>query len=340
MVKDNEFDVIIAGGGVAGAATAIRCRQSGLRCLMITGNLNPLDVLFQTTPSESVHPGAETLLNALGAFNLLAASCRGRYDGIATGNSVNFLGSDAHGKWQGYHLDKPLFVKGLIAAALLSGTETLSNEKITSLALGNGGRMVVKVSAGITYQARYLIDASGHSQIAGKILNLKKSFYSPVLYCWTGLTSGISDDVFSQLHTSFDMTRHGWQWLAPEDHQYCTWTTVSTLRNAHRPISPVAGNSFQSVHRNMRWRLYDKLAYEGIILCGDAAGILDPASGQGLLMALMSGIQAAECVKLAFYSGRQTASIAKDYTDWFKGFYLKKMELLRSYYVHNGIFDD
>ena len=47
--KDNEFDVIIVGGGITGAGTARDCALRGLKVLLSKGMTWPLELPVETT---------------------------------------------------------------------------------------------------------------------------------------------------------------------------------------------------------------------------------------------------------------------------------------------------
>jgi flavin-dependent dehydrogenase len=99
---------------------------------------------------------------------------------------------------------------------------------------------------------------------------------------------------------------------------------------------------FQTVIRknhfaNMRWRLFRPVCSEGIVLCGDAAGILDPAAGQGIFNALMSGIQAAGTVVKCIADENLAAFHLAQYDDWFVNQFEMKAEQLRKYYLEHDI---
>jgi flavin-dependent dehydrogenase len=88
---------------------------------------------------------------------------------------------------------------------------------------------------------------------------------------------------------------------------------------------------------NMRWRLFRPVCREGVILCGDAAGVLDPAAGQGILNSLCSGIKAAQGVIACLETPEYENIILAQYDDWFYEQYASKVESLSEYYRKHGI---
>ncbi|HZV70769.1 MAG TPA: hypothetical protein VFG10_14540 [Saprospiraceae bacterium] len=87
----------------------------------------------------------------------------------------------------------------------------------------------------------------------------------------------------------------------------------------------------------MRWRLFRPVCSEGLVLCGDAAGILDPAAGQGIFNALMSGMQAANTIVKCIANPNLAAFHLAQYDDWFVKQFEMKVKQLRLYYEEHGI---
>jgi flavin-dependent dehydrogenase len=82
----------------------------------------------------------------------------------------------------------------------------------------------------------------------------------------------------------------------------------------------------------MRWRSYKTVAMEGIIICGDAASIIDPAAGQGILAAIYSGIKAAETAASCMNNPEKEPEYLVNYSTWFTNETTKKMEQVKEFY--------
>ena len=59
---------------------------------------------------------------------------------------------------------------------------------------------------------------------------------------------------------------------------------------------------------------------EGVVSCGDAAGLVDPSSGEGLTAALISGWEAGRAVGLFVVSGRD-ARMLEQYSSWVREYF-------------------
>src|SRR5262245_4355163 len=70
-------DVVVVGGGPAGAATAIACATRGKRVVLIER-----DLFARERPGETLHPGVEPLLAQLGVADRLSSVVGARHEGI------------------------------------------------------------------------------------------------------------------------------------------------------------------------------------------------------------------------------------------------------------------
>ncbi|MEO7308280.1 MAG: NAD(P)/FAD-dependent oxidoreductase [Ferruginibacter sp.] len=327
------FDVIIIGSGPAGCAAAISCRQYGLRTLMITGRNKNAD---EDGPSESIHPGVLSILTQLNAANCVAAASQGLYEGVCIHDQFNPLGEDEHGAWKGHHINRKIFDAAFLQVAVEQEVTVLEDEAVADI-ITTGDRISgIKTNSGSVFSCSYLIDASGHKRIAGKKLKFKESFYSPPLAVWTGVSKNIpaSSFLFEKSCTRFIPHSKGWTWLAPESAGRCTWTRLE-LKGKQEFLPPQELNEYPATKiktTNRRWRLFRPVCKEAVLLCGDAAGIIDPASGQGILNAIVSAGMAAKTVKACMDNPGFEAIYLAGYDEWFINDYEDKVNRLKHFY--------
>lgn len=331
--------IIIIGSGPAGCAAAITCAQAGMNTILITNN----KITTDASALESIHPGVSSLLEKINASDAVLTSSRGMYDGIQTGNKYVVLGADENGTWKGNHIDRAVFDAQLLNNAARQGVSIINNETVRELIIENNWVTGVKISSGEIIHSAYVIDASGHKRFAGKKLKFKEKFFSPPFVLWTGVSTGITDTnkfFTKESTTQFIPEKNGWTWLAPQTPDRCTWTRLAKkgMQDLQPPKEliayPIAGKIKVA---NMRWRVFRPLCKEGLVLCGDAAGILDPAAGQGILNALWSGIKAGQTVVDCLQNPDEENLYLTKYDDWFLQQYLQKAEQLKNYYSEHAI---
>jgi len=335
------WDVIVIGSGPAGSAAAAICRKAGLNVLIVTQAAKP-DASATIFPGslESIHPGVSSLLEKIGAEGAEQLASLATYDGIYAGDTYTPLGEDVNGTWQGLHIHRQLFNTQLLLMIGASGVTIRCNQTIENFILEQDRIVGIKTGSGELIYATHLIDASGKKAIAGKKLNLKRKFFSPPLLCWTGISGGISSYPVDPHAAHFISGQEEWTWLAPNPPDQCAWTRLS-MRGEKSLLPPDLLKQYPIVGEvqahNMRWRMYHPVCREGIILCGDAAGILDPAAGQGILNALWSGIMAANTVVSCLQNPAYEAFHLARYNHWFEEQFELKVSQLRAYYITHGL---
>ena len=293
----------------------------------------------RASPLESIHPGVSSLLKKIGAAGTELAATRALYTGIYAGGNYTPLGEDENGPWEGMHINRKVFDAQIVSAIENAGVVVQFNSVVDSLLL-EGNRVVGIKTASGEIQASYIVDASGKKGFAGKQLNFKRRFFSPLLHCWTGISEYKGTFPLDTQAAHFIPCVDGWTWLAPQPPGHCAWTRLS-LKGEKSLLPPDELKDATTIGKiqfaNMRWRMFRPVCTEGILLCGDAAGILDPAAGQGIFNALWSGIEAANTVVRCLQQPGYEAVHLANYDDWFVQQFDMKVEKLKAYYEEHGI---
>jgi flavin-dependent dehydrogenase len=289
-------------------------------------------------PSESIHPGVGTILKELDASVCIAASSRGIYQGIQAGNNYTPLGADQSGAWSGNHINRTVFDAELLNCAGRRGVQILDSEEAADLIVEKERVLGLRTSTGKEITSTYVIDASGYRSFAGRKLRFRKKFFSPPLVTWTGVSAYTTNEP-EQNTPGFHPNPAGWTWIAPERGNRCTWTRLA-LKGRHDFLPPDELRHLPLMGKiktsNRRWQVFRPVCREGVILCGDAAGIIDPAAGQGILNALLSGMMAAKAVHSIVNNPGYEAFHLAAYDDWFLRNYMDKVEKLKGFYaLHN-----
>ncbi len=218
------FDAIIIGSGPAGCAAAIRCHQHGLSTAIVPGR--KAYMIEEELPSESIHPGVDTLLRELDASGCITLSSRGIYHGIQAGGNYTPLGADPSGEWWGNHVNRSVFDAQLLKFARRRGVEIIDHAEATDVIVEKERVTGLRIANGRTFTCRYLIDASGYKSFAGRKLGFRKKFFSPPLVTWTGVSEYTTNDP-EKNRAYFYPNSAGWSWIAPEQGNRCTWTRLA-----------------------------------------------------------------------------------------------------------------
>lgn len=334
------IDVLVIGSGPAGCSAAATARKAGLNVMIITDE--PADegtAISSAGPLESIHPGVSSLLEKIDAAGAETAAASGHYAGIYANGIYTPLGEDDNGVWEGLHIRREIFNAQLLSRIQQSGVAVRHNQKVEDFILEQGRVIGIKTKSESFY-ATYIIDATGKHALAGKKLNFKRKFFSPALVCWTGV-SRVGQNFPYDLHAShFIPHQDGWTWLAPHLNEYCAWTRLTGKgEKSFLPPEELKDDELVGAVQiaNMRWRMFRPVCSEGIVLCGDSAGLLDPAAGQGIFNALWSGITAANTVVACLRQPDYSAFHLAQYDNWFVQQFEMKVEQLRKYYQENKI---
>ena len=292
------FDAVVVGGGPAGTATAIACGYRGLRTLLLEAEQDPRE-----QPGETLHPGMEPLFRLLGVNAQIDEANFIRHPGYfirtRAGSIFQDYGSDNRGRWFGYQAERIKLHNLLLERAVASGVTVLRGERaLRPIVCGNTVCGVNGTKR--AYDSHFVVDATGSRQWLRRYLRLPCFRASTLLLAHYGWVE--SSDKLKEAYPlpEFRIDRGGWLWVAPTGSGKHAWISMNfsgakpTVRLPDILVGSVATS--QPKARDVTWKIARPCAGSGYFLVGDAACILDPASSQGVLKAIMSGIAAAESV--------------------------------------------
>jgi flavin-dependent dehydrogenase len=216
-----DADVVVVGGGPAGAATAIACATRGKRVVLVER-----DLFAREHPGETLHPGVEPLLMQLGIAERLASVVGARHDGIwiEWGGPSRFMpfGNDDSGPWSGFQVWRARFDALLLTRARELGVDVRQPAKATGLVPSGG----VTTDFGIV-SSRMLVDASGRSRWLGRLLGVSSPARSPRLHARYGYAEGMAHSAMERLRWSEMQVagpgQHGFD-PEPTSGLGCAWT--------------------------------------------------------------------------------------------------------------------
>jgi flavin-dependent dehydrogenase len=330
----NTADLVVVGGGPAGAAAAITARAHGLSVVLLEREAAAIE-----RPGESAHPGIEPLLAKLGVLDDVLAAGFVRHEGhwAAWGEPSRFVpfGRDARGSWRGYQLWRPVFDSLLLEHAGRTGacvlrpcpnvTPVVERRRVTGVRWRGGA-----------LRARFVVDATGRRRWLAKALGLPCDRESRRLIAWFGYARGSYPPCDAAPAISANSS--GWTWTARVWPGVYQWVRLildeSRLDPDWRPpeftgLVPVR----RALGADVSWTRVRPAAGPGYFLAGDAAAVLDPTSSHGVLAALMSGMAVAHAVA-AVVRGISPPIAAKRYDAWVGARFLRETaELSRAYAI-------
>jgi flavin-dependent dehydrogenase len=328
---NSDADVVVVGGGPAGAAAAIWAALGGLRV-----NLFERSAFPRHRPGETLHPGVGSILGQLGVENQVAAASEIRHPGhgVIWGGIHRFVrfGADEHGEWRGYQILRERFDSILVARAVELGVEVSQPCAVTGVIMEDG-RAIGVAASGIV-RAPFVIDASGGRSWLSRQIGEAIQTASPPLRAYYGYCEGgpAEPRELPLLAAEDD----GWTWIAEVGERKFHWTRMSftNAEYARRPppglealrqTTPIRG-------ADVTWRRVTRAANRGYFVVGDAAVVLDPSASHGVLRALMSGMKAAHAVRQILARRVDEDFAIREYCDWIARWYQDDLDRMAGFY--------
>ena len=321
---ENEFDVVVIGGGPAGAALATICQCYGHKSLVL-----------ECATFPRYHIGESLIPNTYGTLDRLGLLPKMKKSHFPEKHSVRFVGpsgresdpfyfsetidGDAARTWQ---VERGEFDQLCLDNARSTGVDVRMETKVDRILFdgdrATGVRAHEKKNEPYDVKARVVVDASGRASIIGNQLGLKQSV--PGLKktsIWSYYKGGKRYEGKDAGETTiFMIPEQGWFWYIPmpddvvsvgivASPEYLNKNTNSyediflrevdkceplseRLSEAER-VAPVRGIK-DLAYRNTQ------VAGDGWVIIGDAAAFLDPIYSSGLYLALGSAEMAADCI--------------------------------------------
>lgn len=331
--KDN-YDVIIAGGGPAGASAAIHLARGGVRVLLIEQKKFPRAKLC----GEFISPECQTHFEKLGVAQAMISS------GPALLDETVFYSSKGHhvaipSKWfnggrSALGLSRAVMDEVLLRCAQDNGVIVYEGASITEPVL-EGERVVgvrVKIDGGHhDFSAPITIDATGRARILSrKIGGTNGSSKRPSLVAFkahlkeTKVSAGACEIYFypggyGGLSTVEAGISNLCFIIAAESVKRCNSDPNVVLREFvmknHRAALTLEKAEVCSDWLSASWERFGRQRPSpapGLLAIGDSAAFIDPFTGSGMLMAFESGELVAETILRR--QGDSFASLESDYT--------------------------
>jgi 2-polyprenyl-6-methoxyphenol hydroxylase-like FAD-dependent oxidoreductase len=305
-----DFDVLIAGGGPAGCATAMSLADfaPGLR----VGLIDPRET-GKLRIGETVPPHLKPVLVHLGLWDRfnLDGHCPS-YRTMASWGDQD-IGSNEflqHAHQTGWRLDRAIFDRMLLDAASVRVHGCFTARVVTL----NRDRDVwcMSLSNGTEHRARFVVDATGNAATLARKCQLPKTESDRLVACclYTGSRSDGTEGLMIEAFAD------GWWYTAvvPDGRRIvacmtdadsvrplqlsriCNFMDLLAETNHIRRVAKVDRRLDRPVIRPASSRIFAGSAHLPLLCVGDAGSRFDPVSGQGIVKALRSGIFASYAI--------------------------------------------
>jgi geranylgeranyl reductase family protein len=307
-VFSDQMRIVIAGAGPAGAMAAIRLARAGA----------DVSLLDPSHPREKPCGGGLTgraldlVYDVIDIGSLPAVVVRSARveppDGDKPSADVPLIDRGATPASSLIVLSRSVFDRALVDAAIAAGAKLLA-EKVSDVSIGRNGRATVVHTDRGEHRADFVLGADGATSVVRKKLSIPfsraqlsvaagffvhgttshaidiKSMTEQPGYLWSfprpdHLAVGICAPA-AERSTSGDLRQQSLEWI--RSHRLDRGTRLDAYA---WPIPTIGVGT----------RAQTRAAGEGWMLLGDAAGLVDPLTREGIYYALLSGVWAAEAL--------------------------------------------
>jgi len=309
-----DCDVLVIGGGPAGAAAAIRARRAGLDVSIIDRGIDG-----RRKVGETIAGTCRPLLEALGAWStfladrhMVAHGTAARWGLGRTGYNDYIFGTTG----KGWHLDRGRFDVRLLSHAREAGACLIQGHVAEVSASAGSWRLGVTTGTGMrSIATRFVIDAAGRRAAFSRGRGARDVVHDNLIahVAFYDARERVNDHA---RHSLIEACPEGWWYsaLIPGDEMVVCFMTDSDLahgaslkraaawdqRLARVPATRdrLAGMSRLGPIRVVSAvsRVLDRVTGPGWLATGDAASTFDPLSSQGIAKALASGSRAGDAV--------------------------------------------
>ena len=336
-----EADVLVVGAGPAGAITARQLARDGFQVVLADAKAFP-----RPKPcGEFLGPECERQLEAVGLGGLLArlgawpvrgmrlssarASTEGRFRALA-------IGEAAPGSPHGFGVRRSRFDAALVDAAVAAGVTLLPRHAFEAVWRGATGSIAgawLREPDGELrcHRARWLVGADGvHSRVA-RALGVQRPIRGLDQFALAAHFEHVQPLGTADVHllpggflaaTTVDGGLYGVNLVLPRARLAARaepgW---DGFVQRHLDAAPQLAARLRGAMRTTRWRgtgplgfTTSSVAVPGAALVGDAAGYVDPLTGEGIYFALFGGRALARALGIALHEPQRAALALAGYT--------------------------
>jgi len=297
-----EFDVVICGSGPSGATAAFLLSKHGLKVALIDKKQFPRDKLCGGLLTEKSYKLIKSMFgNDFFESNLIEFSSN-KFE-IFYGK-LKIL--SAFSKKLFIYVDRKKFDFAILKMALDSGVNFFSKTKIIDIDIKN---MSVFTNNNI-FKGRYIIASDGVNSVIRGCL-IKKGILDDKEYKDNlTLAMEIYNYEFATDRASiyFGFTKFGYGWVFPNKKR--TLVGIGALISKNKGLIKKQFKNFLNsigldapkifnAHLIPTGWISNRFGFDNILLVGDAAGFVDPITGEGIYYAVKTGQMSAEAILMS-----------------------------------------
>jgi flavin-dependent dehydrogenase len=338
------FDVVIIGGGPAGAATALSLvqHQPSLSIAILEGSRYE-----RPRVGETLVPIAQPLLKQLGVWESFSKD-----NHVAAYGASSAWGGDElldnefiyYPHNLGWHLDRKRFDRMLADEAAERGVRLRTGCAVRDWQKSADGHWLLAVQGGdgpaSRIAARFIVDATGRRAVFARRQGARKELLDKLLGVFVFFRQ-LGEQPLTDSYTLVEACEEGWWYsaLIPDARIVVACMSDADIVKQHGLKSPPQWFAAMCKTRHIRGRLsrvepltrpavqaayshrLDRVTGDGWLAAGDAATTFDPLSSQGIFKALRSGILASYAI-LDYFKGnragleRYAAAVMQEYTSY------------------------
>lgn len=331
MASSFDYDVIIAGGGPAGASAAIHLATRGARVLLVEQKKFPRAKLCGEFISPECTPHFERLGVADQMFAAGPASLKQTVFYSRRGQSVSVPSAWFGAGGVALGLSRAEMDERLLRRASAAGAVVLENSPVVNLLFDGdqvAGVFLKQAGAEVAYRAPISIDATGRTRVLARCVaksqRQRRSHRAPLvafkahlkgarvapgaceIYFYRGGYGGLSSIENGLSNLCFIASARAVRECGADAERVMRTVVCENRRAAYALEAAQASTPWLAVSLEGFGR-HPVTPASGLLSIGDAASFIDPFTGSGMLMALESGELAASVISEHLGAGRPNA---------------------------------